>query len=183
MKRSITTDFNDELNIIHTNPAQFLLFDNAYPVTICLKPDYFKGNHFDAEEKMIQYALLRNIHFKLYVENENSNVHYHGWISYPFEKIRKNFQVYINRSIGKYHQSKKTDYQDTTIWIEYCMKGEGYYNASQEVLNNIYKSRDMAARPPSPPTEEYVMYLRKHYGFDDEKLQLPERDEMVITSL
>lgn len=182
MKRSITTDFEDENHIIHTNPAAFLLFDNVFPITICLKPDYFR-KYYDAEQKILSYAKCRNIHLKLYIEHPDSNVHYHGWASFPYEKDRKNFQIFISRSIGKYYQSKKTDFQDTGLWVKYCMKSEGYYNSELENVTNIYKSEsDKAARRPPPLSEDYIKLLRNQYGFDDEIIQLPEK-EMEVSSM
>lgn len=179
MKRFITTNYDDETHYIHSNPAQFLQFDNVFPITICLKPGYWK-NFYEAELKILNYCKIRDINIKLYIENADSNVHYHGFASFPFEKTRKNFQVFISKSIGKYYQSTKKDYQDSSVWVRYCMKAEGYYNKELNDIINIYKSNLPDPRPAAEPNEDYIKYLRSHYGFDNQ-IKLPEQDEEVHT--
>lgn len=150
MKKFITTKpYEESTHLIHTNPACFLLLDNAYPITISLKPEFQGNNRFLFETKTCEYAIKRKIDFKLYIEHENTNTHYHGYICFPCEKLRKNFQQHVNK-FGKFFVSSTSDTIDKMGWVRYCEKIEsGVVSLQQFRYNNFFYVPEFPTHPPS----------------------------------
>jgi len=69
--------------------------------------------------RLEDYCRARQIDYYL-VKEEAGQVHYHGIMGFPFDKIRKNFQTWFNHQYGKYYQGTKAD---VNKWYNYVHKG------------------------------------------------------------
>lgn len=121
-KYSFSTENMDNYNMIHTDAKAYCRLSPAdvKAITIALKPEWMTL-YCDAETDIWRYCRERDITFKLWRENENSNTHYHGIVRYPNTKTQKNFQLWINKIYGKVLHCRITD---PDSWIDYCLKSE-----------------------------------------------------------
>lgn len=96
-----------------------MLFDNVEAVTLKCKPTLWDHQYL-FEKDFDDYCEGRNIDYVLFAERGvNNNLHYHGIIIYPFDKVRINFQRWFNRYYGTVHRSVKGDPHG---WYTYCSK-------------------------------------------------------------
>lgn len=96
-----------------------MLFDNCEAVTLKLRPDLWEHSDLFTVD-FTKYCKGRDIHYVLYQEvGKTNNVHFHGIMLFPFDKIRKNFQVWFNKYYGKYFKSEKGN---SLGWHNYCAK-------------------------------------------------------------
>lgn len=160
-KEFITTEFEigKDKHPIHANPGAFLLFDNAGALTIALKPEYQGEKRHGAELDIMNYCKKRNIMIKLYIENATTNTHYHGWFCYPNRKIRKNFQLFVNK-YGKFFESKMDDDTDRNGWVRYCTKGLLHFT---ENIKDHFRNKNCFELPPPPKVEECNMTYEEYY--------------------
>lgn len=162
-KDFITTEFEvgKDKHPIHANPGAFLLFDNAGAITIALKPEHHGEKRHSAELEIMNYCKKREIMIKLYIENENTNTHYHGWYCYPNLKIRKNFQVFINNKFGRFFESKMDEYVDRNGWVRYCTKGLLHY--TDKIKDHFRYKNCFDLPPPDEVKEIYDKTFEEYY--------------------
>lgn len=99
----------------------YYLKDNWDALTIKVKPDLW-GSKSYCYYKITEYCDKRDIKYYFLWENEDTNLHTHGIYGFPNGKSRKLFQVYINKLIGKMHQSPKMDENNNcnpSGWYDY----------------------------------------------------------------
>lgn len=90
-------------------------YEEANTLCVTLKPK--PGSIVD--EKFLNYCIKNHIDFYL-TKEVAGQVHYHGMISYPEPRLRKNFQKWFNRNYGFFYVSHK--YNDWRKWYQYVHK-------------------------------------------------------------
>lgn len=122
-------NFND---LIHTDIEKWIsIKETAKAITIALMPNYMK-QYEKFQEDVFKYCLQRNIIFRLWRENEETNTHYHGVIWYPEQSGAKKFQNWINKKYGKLLHAPL---YDPNGWIEYCTKIQSAKDADIDHIN------------------------------------------------
>lgn len=110
----------------------YFSFDNWEPLTIKFKPELWNSKLY-INNKIMEYCKKRNIDFYYVFENEKTNLHIHGIFGFPSGPIRKSFQVWVNKYLGKIHQSLK---EDPDVWFVYCHY-DIWYLAPIEIRNKL----------------------------------------------
>lgn len=96
-----------------------MLFDNCEPTTLKLKPTLWAHQEL-FERDFQEYCYARQVDYVLFPEKgDNGNLHYHGIVIYPFDKVRRNFQRWFNKYYGHIYVS---DVGEVCGWYRYCTK-------------------------------------------------------------
>lgn len=109
---------NDSNMICENNFSAYYLNANFEPLTITFKPErracweWLVGT-------LTAYFARQGVQYYFTSENEQANVHLHGIIDYNYK--RRNVINYINKKIGKIHQSKHGTGQG---WYDYIHKAQ-----------------------------------------------------------
>lgn len=94
----------------------FSSFDNFEAITLKFKPELWTSKLY-INNKIADYCKKRLIDYYYVFENEQTNLHFHGLFGFPSGPVRKAFQVWVNKYLGKLHQSPKGD---SDVWFVYC---------------------------------------------------------------